>query len=163
LQTDAAINPGNSGGPLVNLSGEVIGMNTAVDQSAEGIGFAIPIDDAKGLIKSVTTTGKLTRAFLGVTHIGINAEVAKEYKLSVKSGAYLVSDNGNAVTSGSPAEKAGLKTGDIITDFDGKAITASNPLLSAISVHLPGDKVSLTYIRDGKKTTIDVTLGTYPN
>lgn len=163
LQTDAAINPGNSGGPLVNLDGEVIGINTAIDQEAQGIGFAIPINDAKGLIKSVTTTGKLTRAFLGVSHIAVTSDVAKEYKLPITYGAYISNDNGAAVTPGSPAAKAGIKDGDIITKLDGTKIDANHPLLSAISAYQPGDKVSVTYMRDGKETTVTVTLATYPS
>lgn len=162
LQTDAAINPGNSGGPLVNLNGEVIGINTAIDQEAQGIGFAIPINDAKGLIKSVTETGQLKRAFLGVSHVSVTAEVAKEYRLSIQYGAYVTSQQGSPISAGSPAEKAGLKKGDIITKLDGKRIDAKNPLLSAISTHQPGDKVSVTYMRDGKESTVDVTLGEYP-
>lgn len=162
LQTDAAINPGNSGGPLVNLDGEVIGINTAIDQEAEGIGFAIPINDAKGLIKSVTTTGKLSRAFLGVSHVAVTADIAKRYDLPVGYGAYVVSDAGAAVTSGSPAAKAGLKEGDVITKLDSVKLDANNPLLSAISAHVPGDIVSITYIRDGREKTVSVTLGTYP-
>jgi serine protease Do len=163
LQTDAAINPGNSGGPLVNLDGEVIGMNTAVDQSAEGIGFAIPINDAKGLITSVTKTGKLSRAFLGVSYVSVTSDVAKQYKLSVKEGAYIVNDSGSAVTPNGPAANAGLKSGDVIIKIDSKAINANNPLLSALSVHQPGDKVAVTYLRDGKTTVVSVTLGTYPS
>lgn len=163
LQTDAAINPGNSGGPLVNLNGEVIGINTAIDQEAEGIGFAIPINDAKGLIKGVTTTGKLARAFLGVAHIGVTSEVAKEYDLSVNYGAYIVSENGSAVTPDSPAAEAGLRNGDVIIKVNGKKIDAYHPLLSAISAHQPGDKVSVTYLRDGKEATVTVTLATYPS
>ncbi len=163
LQTDAAINPGNSGGPLVNLNGEVIGINTAIDQEAEGIGFAIPINDAKGLIKSVTTTGKLSRAFLGVAHIGITSELVKEYNLQAKHGAYIVNESRDAVTPGSPAAKAGLRAGDIITKVDNKKIDANHPLLSAISEHQPGDKVSVTYLRDGKEVTVSVTLATYPS
>lgn len=163
LQTDAAINPGNSGGPLVNLNGEVIGINTAIDQQAQGIGFAIPINDAKGLIKSVTTTGKLSRAFLGVAHVSVTADIAKRYDLSVGYGAYLVDETGGAVTPGSPAAKAGLKEGDVITKVNNAKLDANNPLLSAISAHVPGDTVSITYVRDGKEKTVSVTLATYPS
>jgi S1-C subfamily serine protease len=163
LQTDAAINPGNSGGPLVNLSGEVIGINTAIDKQAEGIGFAIPINDAKGLIQSVTKTGKLSRAFLGVSYISVTSDVIKQYDLSVDHGAYVMNQNGDAVTPDSPADKAGLKAGDVITKVDNAAINATNPLLSAVSTHVPGDNVSLTYVRDGKPHTVTVTLASYPN
>lgn len=162
LQTDAAINPGNSGGPLVNLDGQVIGINTAIDQEAQGIGFAIPINDAKGLISSVIKTGKVSRAFLGVSHVMLSAEVAKQYDHKVTQGAYLVNENGEAVTPDSPAARAGLKEGDVITKLNGTKINAGNPLLSAISTHSPGDKVTVTFLRDGKEKSVTVTLATYP-
>lgn len=162
FQTDAAINPGNSGGPLVNLDGQIIGINTAIDQNAEGIGFAIPINDAKGLIKSVTTTGKLERAYLGVTHVMLNADIAKHYNLEVKEGAYITNDNGEAVAANSPAARAGVKAGDIVTAIDGKPIGSKAPLISVISQFTPGSKVSLELLRGGKKQTLQVTLGSYP-
>ena len=162
LQTDAAINPGNSGGPLVNLEGEVIGINTAIDQEAQGIGFAIPINDAKGLIKSVTTSGKVSRAFLGVAHLNVTPEVSKEYDLPVTYGAYIINEDGEAVTPGSPASRAGLQSGDIITKVAGRKLGPTRPLLSAVSAYVPGDKVSVTYLRDGKEKTVEVTLATYP-
>lgn len=162
LQTDAAINPGNSGGPLVNLDGEVIGINTAVDQQAQGIGFAIPINDAKGLIKSVSATGELERAFLGVSHVSVTAEIAKRYNLPVDYGAYVVRDDGEAVSPGSPAAKAGIQAGDVITKVAGKRLGATNPLLSAVSAHTPGETVEITYLRGGKETTVTVTLASFP-
>jgi serine protease Do len=163
FQTDAAINPGNSGGPLVNLDGEVIGINTAVDQDAEGIGFAIPINDAKGIIAGVKKSGKVQRAFLGVGHVMITADIAEKYKLPIKKGAYVTSDGDTAISAGSPAAKAGIRDGDIITKVDGVKLDANYPLLSAISAHVPGDSVSVTYLRDGKEATVIVTLGTYPS
>ncbi len=163
LQTDAAINPGNSGGPLVNYNGEVIGINTAIDQDAQGIGFAIPINDAKGLIGSVTKDGSVDRAFLGVAHIMLTSDVAKRFELKVTSGAYVTNEGGDAVTAGSPAARAGLKEGDIITKIDGKNLNANNPLLSAISAHAPGDKIKLTYLRDGKEQAAEVVLAKYPS
>ncbi len=163
FQTDAAINPGNSGGPLVNLDGQVVGINTAVSQNAEGIGFAIPINDAKGLIKSITTTGKLERAYMGVSHVMLTADIAKQYNLSQKEGAYIVNDSGEAVAANSPAAKAGIKAGDVITSIDSKPIGSKLPLMSAISQYTPGTKVVVSIVRDGKKQTVDVTLGTYPS
>ena len=163
LQTDAAINPGNFGGPLVNLSGEIVGINTAIDQDAQGIGFAIPINDAKGLIKSVTTTGKLSRAFLGVSHVSVTADIAKRYDLGVDYGAYVVNETGEAITVGCPAARAGIREGDVIVKLNNKKIDANNPLLSAISMHVPGDTVSITYLREGKEKTVSAVLTTYPD
>lgn len=161
FQTDAAINPGNSGGPLVDLTGSVIGINTAVAQDAQGIGFAIPINDAKGLIKSVTTKGKIERAYLGVRYVSITPDVATQLKLSVKNGAYITGDN--SVIGGSPADKAGLHDKDIITKVNGTAIDQQHPLSSVMAQFSPGDQIDVTYLRDGKESTVKVTLETYDN
>lgn len=157
LQTDAAINPGNSGGPLVNISGEVIGINTAVAAEGQGLGFAIPINDAKGLIRSVTETGQLKRAYLGVRYVSITPEVAKQLNLEVKNGAY-VSDAANAVVTGSPADKAGIRAKDVITKVNGVAVDAQHPLSSQLSQFVPGDTVTLTILRDGKTNDVRATL-----
>ncbi len=157
FQTDAAINPGNSGGPLVNLNGEVIGINTAIAEDAQGIGFSIPINDAKGLIKGVLANGKVTRAYLGVRYITITSEVTEEYKLSVKTGAY-VGGADNPIISGGPADKAGLKNGDIITKVNDVELTEKVVLISQLSQFVPGDKVKLMVLRDGKERSIEVTL-----
>jgi serine protease Do len=158
FQTDAAINPGNSGGPLVNLVGQVIGMNTAVaSQNAQNIGFAIPINDIKNDISSVMTQGKIVRPYLGVRFVSITNDVASSNNLSVNNGAWLQSDqSGPSVVAGSPAAKAGLKDGDIITKVDGTLIDPTHSLQTLVSNHKVGDKVDLTVIRDGK--TIDVTV-----
>jgi serine protease Do len=167
FQTDAAINPGNSGGPLVNLSGEVIGINTAVAAGdAQNIGFAIPINDVAGLIASVKESGKLQRPYMGVVYIPITNDIAEQYGLSVKRGAYIAPPGilGTApLVSGGPAEKAGLKPGDIITKIDDAAIDQANSLSSLINKHKVGDKVSLTVLRDGQERKIEVTLGTAPS
>ena len=163
-QTDAAINPGNSGGPLVNLSGEVIGINTAVAEDAQGIGFAIPINDAKGLIKSVVEKGKLERAYLGVRYVSITPDVVTELKLSVKQGAYIDgSENQAAIISGSPADKAGLREKDIITKVNSTAIDQQHPLASVMAQFSAGDSVDITYLRDGQEKTTKVTLEAYKN
>lgn len=161
LQTDAAINPGNSGGPLLNLNGEVIGINTAIADEAEGIGFAIPINTAKGLIETVTKTGKVERAYLGVQYISLTPDVAKALNVARKSGAYIYVENGNAVVSGSPAASAGIKNRDIIIKVNGTDISEKNGLSALVSQYTPGTKITLTIVRDGKEQKIDITLGTY--
>jgi serine protease Do len=164
IQTDAAINPGNSGGPLVNLAGEVIGINTAMASGAENIGFAIPINKAKRVIESVKTKGKIEAPFLGIRYVIIDEDLAKERKLPVTYGALIDSDGKNpAVVSGSPAERAGLKKGDIILEINGQKITEENTLAGIISRFSPGDTIDLKILRDGKELNLKVTLGNYPD
>lgn len=159
IQTDAAINSGNSGGPLVNLSGEVIGMNTAVASDAQSIGFAIPINDVKGMVKTLLASGKVEKAYVGARYVSITPDVASEYNLSVKNGAYIIGGSSqSAVVSGSPADKAGLKEKDIITKVDGTNVDSTHPFASLIAQHSVGDKVTITYLRDGKESTATVTL-----
>lgn len=160
FQTDAAINQGNSGGPLVNINGEIIGINTAIAGSAENIGFAIPINDAQGLIKSVLEQGKLLRPFLGVRYVSLTDDYAYQFNLNTKRGAYILpGSNGQAsILPGSPAEKAGLKEKDVITKIDGVSIDENNSLTSLIGRHSVGDEVTLTIVRDGKEQTIKVKL-----
>ncbi len=166
FQTDAAINEGNSGGPLVNLNGQVIGINTAIaGGSAQNIGFAIPINDVRGLIDQVLKTGKFARPYLGVRYIPLTADVANQFKLSVQNGAFIApgSDPSTpSVVPGSPADKAGLKTNDIITALNNKNIDQNHSLTSLLDQHQPGDKVTLTIIRSGKTEHVDVTLGSLP-
>lgn len=165
FQTDAAINEGNSGGPLVNLDGEVIGINTAIAGGAQNIGFAIPIDDVSGLIQSVEQNGKLQRPYLGVLYVPITADVASQYNLSVNNGAYIApaSISGQApIVPGGPAAKAGLKEGDIITKVGSDTINNSQSLTAILDKHAVGDTVTLTIIRGGKTITANVTLGAAP-
>lgn len=163
FQTDTAINEGNSGGPLVNISGEVIGINTAVASGgAENIGFAIPINDVQGLVKSVLEKGKLERPYLGVRYVTLTDEYAYQYNLDVKRGAYLAPSQTGSVISGSPADKAGLKEKDIIIKVDGTSIDEKNSLASLAGRKSVGDKVELTIVRDGKEQKIMVTLGAMP-
>lgn len=163
VQTDAAINPGNSGGPLTNLSGQVIGINTAIAQDAQGIGFSIPINSAKGIIKNLQKTGKVERPYIGINYVTITPEVAKQYNLTVKKGAYVHADSGSPIASGSPAEKAGLKDGDIITSVGDIDVGDKGSVLSLVSEYAVGDTVKITILRDGKTQTLDVTLAAYPS
>lgn len=164
FQTDAAINQGNSGGPLVNASGEVIAINTAVAGNAQNIGFAIPINDVQGLIKSVLKDGKLLRPYLGVRYVLLTDDYAYQFNLSTKRGAYLApaSSGGQTIVSGSPAEKAGLQEKDIITKVDNQTIDERNSLASVLGRHSVGDKVTITYVRDGKTQTTTATLEAAP-
>lgn len=162
IQTDAAINPGNSGGPLLNLAGQVIGINTAIIENAQGIGFAIPIGATKGALKGVLKGEGVKRAFLGINYIPITADVAKHYDLPVKKGAYVFSGNSKpSVVSGSPADKAGIKDKDIITKVGGIEVGDKGGVSSLVAEYAPGDTIELTVLRDGKTMTVKVTLATY--
>ncbi|HEY1064294.1 MAG TPA: trypsin-like peptidase domain-containing protein [Candidatus Saccharimonadales bacterium] len=165
FQTDAAINQGNSGGPLVNLNGQVIGINTAVASDSQNIGFAIPINDVKGIIERVVATGKLERPYLGVRYVSLTADLAKEYELKVDSGAYIAPapEGTETVLSDGPAAKAGLKTGDIITKVNGEVVNKDRSLTSLLSKYQPGDRVKLTVVHDNDTRSVTVTLGVMPN
>jgi putative serine protease PepD len=156
IQTDAAINPGNSGGALINARGEVVGINTAIASTAGGlsggsqagnigVGFAIPIDDARDIADQLVDNGQATHAYLGV-QVG-----------DADNGALL-----GGIESGSPAADAGLQDGDVVTKVDDKQVSDATDLTAAIRAHAPGDKVTITYERDGDESTADVTLGTLP-
>lgn len=162
IQTDTAINPGNSGGPLLNLAGQVIGINTAIIEDAQGIGFAIPVNTTKGLLKGVLAGKGVERAYLGLNYIPITADVVKRFDLKVKQGAYIRSSEGQSpIVSGSPADKAGVKENDIVTKVSGVELGASAGLSSLVAEYAPGDTVELTIIRDGKEMTLRVTLAKY--
>ena len=161
LQTDAAINPGNSGGPLINSAGQVVGINTAIAADAQGIGFAIPINAAKGMIRGVITNGKVEKAYLGVQYVAITPDVRTEYKLSVDQGALVRSGSGSAVESNGPADEAGIKDGDIITKVNEKSVGSQGGLGSLVAEFMPGEKITLTIIRDGKEQQKTLTLGAY--
>jgi len=160
LQTDAAINPGNSGGPLINLAGQVIGINTVIATNAQNIGFAIPVDQAKSAIESYKKTGKIIKPQLGVRYAILNKEIARSYNLKVDHGA-LVTGGGSqdAVISGSPADKAGIRANDIILEINGARVDENHPLVSIISGYQPGDEVEIKYLREGKENTVKVKLG----
>jgi serine protease Do len=165
FQTDAAINEGNSGGPLVNLNGQVIGINTAIASNSQNIGFAIPINDAKGLMNQVLKTGKFSIPYLGVRYIPLTADVANEYNLSVQNGAFVAPGSDPtqpSVAPGSPAASAGLQTNDVITQVSGASIDQTDSLTSLLDQYVPGNKVTLTVVRQNKTVHVDVTLGTNP-
>jgi serine protease Do len=163
FQTDAAINEGNSGGPLVNINGEVIGINTAIASDAQNIGFAQPINDIKGLVSSVLGGGKIEQPYLGVRYVSLTNDLAKEFNLKVTRGAYVTSGSGQqAVVTDSPADKAGIKDHDVITKVNNITIDDKTSLTAALSRFKVGDKVTLTVVRDGKKITKDATLAILP-
>jgi serine protease Do len=168
LQTDAAINSGNSGGPLVNLKGQVIGINTATAAKgqAEGIGFAIPIDPAKSAIESVKKTGKIVRAYLGVNTIELNKDIAEKMKISTTEGFLIAGDARQGikgVVKGSPAEKAGLREGDAITEVGGVKVDQTHSLISELRKYSPDDEVEIKFIREGQDKTVKVKLGERTN
>ncbi len=159
IQTDAAINPGNSGGPLLNLRGEVIGINTAIAEGAQNIGFAIPINRAKRDIDSVKANGEIRAAFLGVRYLAVTADIAKQQKLPVDYGALVRgSDQGPAVTKDSPAEKAGIRAEDIILEVNGQKIDSDHALGDEVAKYNVGDAVTLKIDRGGKEVTLHATL-----
>ncbi len=161
LQTDAAINSGNSGGPLINLSGQVIGINTAIASQAQGIGFAIPINSIKGALESVKTTGKIVRPYLGVRYVMITKDIAEQNKLSVEYGALVTRGSGLgqvAVVPSSPADKAGIVENDIILEVNGEKVDSTHGLASLISQYKVGQEVSLKVLSKGSEKTVKITL-----
>jgi serine protease Do len=164
IQTDAAINQGNSGGPLLNLKGEVIGINTAVAQGAQNIGFAIPINQAKRAIDSVKKTGSIKVPYLGVRYLVVTAEMAKAQKLPVDYGVLVRgTEEGPGVIPDSPAAKAGLQAEDIILEVNGVKITKDKSLSSLIQRYSIGDKIKLKVQRGNKVLDFEVTLDERPD
>lgn len=159
IQTDAAINKGNSGGPLINLKGEVIGINTAVSMEGQNIGFAISIDKAKRSLEQVKTLGKISYPYMGVRYIILDEEIAKARDVEIDYGALIVGDDDSAVVEDSPAQKAGIKEGDVILEMNGEKITKDNSLAKIISKYDPFDKVNLKILRDGQEIYLNLTLG----
>lgn len=153
IQTDASINPGNSGGPLFNIHGEVIGINTAIVSGGQGIGFAIPVNMAKSIIPQLKEKGKVTRGWLGVTVQSVTRDLAKSFGLSNEHGALV-----SGIILESPAEKAGLKTGDIILEFDGKKIQEMNELSRVVAATPVGKKVIITIVREGKEDKVTANI-----
>lgn len=157
MQTDAAINPGNSGGPLINLKGEVVGINSAIVPYAQGIGFAVPGNMAKQIMNDLINHGEVKRGWLGVTLQTVTPGFAQTYKIPTNEGA-IVAD----VTSGAPADKAGFRRGDVIVAVDGQKVKSSQDAVLFIRNKLADEKVSIEIYREGRKQAIDVTLGDIP-
>ena len=156
IQTDAAVNPGNSGGALVNLKGELVGINTAIVSPTgtfAGYSFAIPVNIVAKVVNDIQKFGQVQRAMLGVNIMDINSETAKQKKIDVQEGVYV-----EAVTDHSGAMEAGIKKGDIIKAIDGEKVSTSNDLQSKVGLHHPSDIVEITLLRDGKELKLKVTL-----
>ena len=165
IQTDAAINPGNSGGPLLNLAGEVVGINTAVSSEAQSVGFAIPINSVKRIIESVQKTGRIVRPWLGVRYQVVTPRLAEANNLPVNYGALILrgqSPDELAVVPGSPADKAGLEENDIILEIDGKKLEDKDSLAKLIGEKNIGDDVALKVLHDGKEKEVAVKLEEFP-
>ena len=164
IQTDAAINPGNSGGALVDSLGQVIGINTAVAGSAQGLGFAIPIEIAKPVMRQAVANQPIVRPYIGIVYSSITPQVQREANLPVDKGAWISSDDTTrpSVVPGGPADTDGLKDGDIITAIDGQVIDATHSLEDLLVRSKPGDQVKLSVLRDGATVEVTVTLGTRP-
>jgi serine protease Do len=158
IQTDAAINPGNSGGALVNIKGEVIGINTALMTSAQGIGFAVNIDAASRSMLQIIQTGKVTRPWMGITYTLVTQAIADQMKLPQASGILV-----GTVTSGGPAEKAGIKANDVIQTMNGTTISKADSLRQLILSMKVGDPLHLTVWRNGQTLTLNLTLVEMPN
>jgi S1-C subfamily serine protease len=158
IQTDAAINAGNSGGPLLDTAGQVVGINVAIASNAENIGFAISTDTAIPVVESLITEGKVVRPWLGVAVTTVTSTIQQYYNLSVNAGALITS-----VTSGSPADKAGLRAGDIIIKMDDEDISTAADLTTAISSHQIGDQVEIVYYRGSVQKVANATLEESPS
>jgi serine protease Do len=157
IQTDASINPGNSGGPLINMQGEVVGINTMIIAGGQGIGFAIPVDQAKGVIAQLKSDGEVTRGWLGITIQDLKGDLAEYYGIKGKNGV-MVAD----VVPGDPADKAGIKPKDIITEVNGKEISTSRDLTNLAAKLGVGDTANVTILRNGKLEMLEVKIGKRP-
>lgn len=161
LQTDAAINSGNSGGPLINVKGQVVGMNTAVAADAQNIGFAIPIGAVKGMLAGLIKSGTISRPIMGIQYVTITPEVKETYALSVSEGDYIFSEAGSAIKAGGAADKAGIRDKDVLLKVNGEKISPGRSISTLIGEYQPGDVVVITLQRDGKQLDVRVTLGKY--
>ncbi|MFH0905693.1 MAG: trypsin-like peptidase domain-containing protein [bacterium] len=162
IQTDAAINPGNSGGPLVNLAGQVIGINVAIDSQGQAVGFALPINSVRTAIKAVIAKGEIVRPKLGLRYIQITKEFAALNKMDIAEGVLVARGNTAAevaVQPGGPADLAGIKEGDIIVSIGSQKITDTTSIPSILQKYTPGESVEIEYIREGKTKKVNLRLG----
>jgi serine protease Do len=160
IQTDAAINPGNSGGALVNTKGELVGLNTAIFSTSggyQGIGFAISSNMTKNIMNSIINQGRVVRGWLGVQIQALTSELAKQFGIKEDSGVLLTD-----IVDNSPAEKAGLKRGDILSQYDGKQISSALTLRNLVAATLPGTQIKLTVLRNGKSASMPIVIGELP-
>ena len=160
IQTDAAINPGNSGGPLINLDGEVVGVNTAIASNAQSVGFTLPVNRVKKDIHDIETLGKITYPFLGVQYVLVTPDIQQKNKLTVDHGAFVTKSGvtSPAVVADSPAAKAGIQENDVIIEAAGQTVDQNHPLSDIIQSKEVGDIVSIKLNRAGKELTVQVTL-----
>ena len=159
IQTDAAINPGNSGGPLLNIHGEVIGVNTAIRGDGQNIGFAIPIDLVKDTANQLLSKGTIVRPYLGIYMQELNDQLATELGVSPNIKGVVIA----GIAPNSPAEESALKQGDIVQQVDGKAVASGKDIQDLVRQHKPGEKISFQIFKDGTKKKIDVKIGVYPS
>jgi len=160
IQTDAAINPGNSGGALIDANGNLLGINTAIysrSGGSLGIGFAIPVTTVKTVMESIISTGQVVRGWIGVEPQDITPELAESFSLTRKSGAIIA-----GVLKGGPADKAGIRPGDILVAVEGKPVTDTTDMLNLIAQLTPGNKAKLTVLRKSQESTVDVVVGKRP-
>ena len=165
IQTDAAINPGNSGGPLLNQNGEVIGVNTAIIQGAQGLGFAIPIETAQRIAKQLIENGKVSRAYLGVQMVTVDANVKAEVNKDTEFCSKISDDKGVLITKvveNSPAAKSGAKCGDVIVKFDNKEILTADQVTQLVEDRSIGDKITLEVKRNGQVIALNMEAGQFP-
>ena len=165
IQTDAAINPGNSGGPLLNQNGEVIGVNTAIIQGAQGLGFAIPIETAQRIAKQLIQSGKVSRAYLGIQMVTVDASVKNQVNRDADFGVKISEDKGVLITrvvDNSPAAKAGAKRGDVITKFDDKEILTADQVTQLVEDRAVGDKIRMEVKRNGQAIALSVETAQFP-
>jgi len=158
IQTDAAINPGNSGGPLLDTAGQVVGINVAIASNAENIGFAISTDTAIPVVQNLIAQGKVVRPSLGVSVTTVTSAIQRYYNLSVSAGAFITS-----VSSGSPADKVGLRAGDVITKMDGENISTAEDFISVLGSHKIGDQIEIVYYRGNAQKAATATLEESPS